>query len=467
MTAEFQEKLLKFLFQIKESKNYWKELDQNIFDDPFYKVVYSLWYDYVGKYQVIPSKANFLQYTEIYLTKQKAYATKEVYDAIRKVISIAYSATDDDIDFTRDQIIMYARKKGMRDLFTNKAGKIKDATFEELDGIYTEMRRIIGIGSNSADVDRNRGGFMFRDADTQLHDTMIIGHPTFLDSLNKMTAARGFYSPQLLLLLGGPKAFKTGVMLTLMIHYAKSGLNVFVADAENGAASIKTRIKQALLECERHELGKYKAELKYILNKLKLYGGDIVVHHFPGKISTLDDVDTELTRLREDEGWTPHVIMYDYLQLFASTNKRLNNKQDQLQDVYHHAKRINTKFNCFAWTAAKVRRDAVNKLVIKTDDFGEDFGQAYNCDATYALCRTETEQANGYGRLVPVLQREGTAYKFGASTTCALKINEATQSVTELDAEAYMATLEDEYKNNKARPGHQRKYIPPNKLKDE
>lgn len=465
MSIDFQDSLLRFLFQNKEAKAYKDYLDKKAFDIPTMQLVYGLWYDYVTKYGNIPPKANFLEFTDRAAKKSKGAVTHEVYTEMLNVIAVVYTHTDVEYEFTREIIVEYARRKGLRNLFIANADKIKNATTTDMDNIFSEFRSINNIGAADMDSDKRSPKFMFRDSDKPSATSLATGHPTFLHSLNKMTAARGFYSPQLILLMGGPKAFKTGTILSILIEYARQGLNVYIADAENGADSIRTRIHQGLLECERHEVSGYKSELKNILKRIKAYGGELVVKDYDAYIANLDNVDADLETLAIEQEWVPNIIFYDYLQLFASANKKIINKQDQIQDVYHHAIRLNKKWNTFAFTAIKVKREAVSKLVLKAEDIGVDFAQAYNCHATFALCRTEEEVMQGTARILPVLQREGTAYRHGSSTVCAVKIEEARQTIVERDAELYMEMLQETM--GKGKTIKLRKYIPSETLKDE
>lgn len=466
MIAEFQDSLLKYLFQDKAAKKYKDYLDKSVFDIPTMQIVFDFWQDYVTKYNSIPPKANFLEYVDRLVKRSKGAVTHEVYNEILNTIAGVYAASTDEYDFTREIIIDFAKKKGMRNLFTSNADKIKNATAADLDNMYNQMRHIVQIGSDSEEIEKNRGGFLFRDGGRYNGSAVSYGHPTFLQGLNRMTAAGGFYSPQHILFMGGPKAFKTGLLICLLIEYARSGLNVFVADAENGLNSYRTRIKQGLLECERHEVSSYTQELIVMLKRIKKFGGDIFTHFFPSG-STLDDVDTELTRLAVEENWTPNLIVYDPLYLFAPVNKKIYEARLKIQEVNRHAVRLNNKYGTFSFTATKVKADAVNKLVLKKNDLGEDFTQNYDAHAIFALCRTESEEANGYGRIVPVSQREGIGYRPGPLGTCAIKIDDLRNTVTELDSEAYLATLEDEYAARQPKGNNRRKYIPTDKLKDE
>lgn len=464
MTAEFQGALLKYLFQDKQAKKYKEDLDQSLFDDPIVRQVFEFWYDYVTKYDSIPNKPNFLEFVDRDVKRSKTVVKHELYNEILNTIAQAFSPDTDDYKFTRDIIIEFAKKKGMRNLFTTQAGKIKNANSSELDEIYQQMRRIVAIGADTDETDKNRGGSFF-DSPYKNSSSVADGHPTFLHSLNKMTAAGGFYSPQHILLMGGPKAFKTGTLLCLMVEFARSGLNVFIADAENGLRSITVRLQQAMLECERHEVGQYRAELNIMLKKIKKFGGDIRTHFFPSG-STLDMVDEELERLALEEDWKPHIICYDPLYLFAPSDRKIFEPRLKIQAVNRHAVRLNNKYGTFSFTATKVKAEAVNKLVLKKTDLGEDFTQNYDAHAIFALCRTEDEEANGYGRIVPVAQREGIGYVPGPAGTCAIRIDVERNTITELDAGAYLATLQEE-QEAKRPTAQKRRYIPPNTLKDE
>lgn len=464
MTIDFQESLLRFLFQDKQAKKYKEYLDQSVFDIPTWQLVYSLWYNYVNKYSEVPQKSYFIEYIDRAVKKSKGAVTKEVYAEILNTVAVVYMPQQSDYNFVKDTIIEFVKRKRLRNWTIQNADKIKNSDSDAIDAMIGDVGKIVRLGEDTDQMEKNRGGFLFRDGMRSMQSDIIQGNPTFLHGLNKMTAARGFYSPQLILLLGSPKAFKTGTILSILIEYARIGKKVFIADAENGLNSMRTRIKQGLLECERDEVDKYKQELIEILRRIKQYGGDIYPHFFPAKVSSLDHVDAELDRLWDEEQWKPDIIFYDYLQLFASANKKVVDNQLRIQDVYHHAIRLNNKWDSFAFTAAPVTRSAVSKMVIKVDDFGVDFAQAYNCHATFALCRTEDEVREGNARLIPVVQREGTAYKFTAATTCALSISEATQTITELDAETYMAIMEEQRTSKTSR---NKKWTPPSNLSDD
>lgn len=465
MTSSFQDALLKFLFQYKEAKAFKDYLDDSLFDVPQAKFLYSVWEDYVTRYNNIPVKAAFIEFTDKELKRSKQVLKEDKHTEVRNSIAQAYTPSELDIEFTADVIIEFARRKGIRNVFTTKADKIKHASVDDLDAIGQEVNRVLRIGRDSVDDVKRRGGRMVKDYSNQSDELLSVGHPTFLRSINSMTSAGGFYPPQGILLAGGPKAFKTGILLKLAVEYARSGLNVFIADAENGLASIKTRLKQTWLECERQEVPSLKPELAHIMKLVGRYGGEIVPHAFSSGQSTLADVEAELQRLDTEENWRPNVIIYCMLQLFQSTNKKLFKETEVIQDVYKHAKRINTKYNTFYFTEGKLSKSSIGMWAPKPEHIGKDFDQAFNADSTWVLCRTEDEVKAGTARIIPMFQREGVTYNGSAFTTCAVKITEAIHSIEELDSESYLE-LHEEQQQAKSKSTAKRKYVAPDTLKD-
>lgn len=466
MTTAFQSALLGYLFQIPEAKQCIDWLDASVFNIPTYQLVYELWHGYVTKYNSLPPKPAFLEFTDREVRKSKSDMVHKVYSGILDVVAIAYTPIDPRYDFTIDIVTEFARRRGVKNFLTNNAAKVSEATVEDLDEMFNQFRRVVNIGTTDRESSRNRGGLLFRDGGgNDLHEVMM-GHPTFLQGLNKMTAAGGFYAPQHILFVGGPKAFKTGTLITLAVEYARSGLNVFFADAENSIGSIKTRIKQCLLECERQEVVGYKRELLDIYSRIKRFGGDIYSHHFT-RGSTLDAVALEIDRLSVEEDWRPQVIFYDPIYKFSSTNKYIKDETLRLQDLNAHAGRLNDKYNMFSFTAAKIKASAVHKFVIKQNDLALDFAGNYDAHAIFAINRTEFEEAAGFARITAVSQREGIGYQEGPQGTCAIKIVPETNTITELDAEAYLSTLQDDLQQSDKPTTAKRRYIPPTSLKDE
>mgnify|MGYP003678450181 CR=1 FL=1 len=424
MTIEFQKNLLKYFYQRSEAKDYITILENSIFDVPLYVAGFTLIKGYVTEFGRIPKKVTMLEYFDEQATKLNF--NKDSYDDLHGFLDSCYDAFDIDEDYAKSKIIQFAKKQYTIKLFEDNADAIDKADDKFFTKLLSTMSKIVTLGSDTKD--KYEGRYLLKDYG-KARPKPIEGNPTYLNKLNKMTAARGFHKPQLIVIMGGPKGFKTGVTLNIVVNYVRDGFKVYFADGENSVDSIVNRAYQCMLGATREELseGTYENELDQIVEKFKALGGDMRTDYFPAYISTLADVEEKLDELESEDGWTPDIIVYDYLDLFAPVDKSIKEKRLKIQDVYHHAIRINNKRQCFSFTPSQINKAAVGKNTINLTDFAEDFAKAHNCHAAFGIAGDDEMRALGYALLVPVAQREGS--RFTGDNFCPLVIDESRMMV--------------------------------------
>lgn len=437
MRVDFQEEILKFILQTKEGKKYADLLEKELWDAPTNQIVFELYSGYLKKFKGIPSKVTLMEFFDRELKKKKGEKiTKDVYDALERQINYLYSPYESDTGLIRASIIEFAQRKKAKNLFRDNADKLAEGDDEFFRRLVKDMNAVVKISEELVDRHEYRSGFVLREfTEAVFHQMDEDVTPTFLRSLNKMTSAGGFYSPQLIILMGAPKSFKTGVLLSLCKEFVRDGKKVYYADTENGEKAIKLRFYQSVMECKRSEFREktIREETKELISRFGMMGGDMQIGFYPAGSNTLDDVDEELQWLKDEYNWEPDLIVYDYLDLFKSANKDLKEKRFQIQDVYHHAVRINKKRKTFSISVSTVNKNAVNKAVIDITHFGEDFAKAYNCHAAFAICRLPEEVDAGVARILPVAQREGVEYK--GVNTCFVEFDQEHAMVRELTIE--------------------------------
>lgn len=429
MTIDFQWELFKFILQNKEGRKYLPLLDNTIFDLPEHQLAFDLLQKYHDKYATVPSRANLLEYFD--RASKKANIKKEVYERVDETIRKLYKPFESDTKQIKDSIIEFAQYKKTKKMFQEYSGKIQDGD-EVFREIHKEMNKIIRLSEQTEEADNNRGGMLLRD-NTRTRAQKIEGHPTYLNSLNKMTAAGGFYSPQLVIIMGAPKSFKTGNLIKMAVEYVRDGYKVYYVDCENGIDSIRNRAKQAMLEVNRQDL--YTEDMLKTLDEMieryKKLGGDMEIDFYPAYTKTVAEVDAELEYLRDEHGWIPDLICWDYPDLMlANDHSKQKDRRLNIQHVYFDIINLNHKWGCFSIGLSQVNRQAVSKAVINMKDFAEDFGKAMNAHAAFAICRTEEEMEAGTARIIPVVQRDGVAYR--GVNQCLVEIDEETMSINEI-----------------------------------
>ena len=441
MRADFQEEILKFVLQTKEGKKFRSYLEKELWDVPVNQVVFDAYANYVDTFSGVPSKVTLMEFIDRELKKKKGEKiSKEVYQAIEKQVYHLYEPFQEDASLIRTSIIEFAQRKKTKNLFRDNVDKVRDGDENFFRSLFSDMSKIVKLTDDQEDVEKNRSGFLLQGA-AKLSFNHNEGTPTFLKALNRMTASGGFKTPELVIFMGAPKSFKTGTLLKLCIEMVRDGKKVYYADTENGINAIRNRFFQGLMECERYELEglKKSGEVDEMAKRVAGMGGDLQVGFFPANSKTLDDVDAELEYLRDEFNWIPDIIAYDYLDLFKSGDKKITENRFRIQSVYHHAVRLNNKWDTFALSISTVGKAAVNKAVINMKDFGEDFAKAYNCHAAFAICRTEEEMELGYARIIPVAQREGVPYR--GTNTCMVKIDEARMIIEETEMTEITKTI--------------------------
>lgn len=369
--------------------------------------------------------------------------TPDVLDLVTAELADAYQPPDGGVDLYHEKALHLAQRKLTLDLLRETAPSVTgDEAKLDLDRVVRSLQRIASLGLT---VEGEPIRSLLSDPlsiDRRTHRLL----PTYMPALNALTSAGGFYAPQLVVFMGGPKAFKTGLGLNLAANYIMEGHPTFWADFENGTDEIHGRLIQRLLRCTEEELLNMdtvrrepwdltlRQVLEGVLHWMRKLGADLKIKYFPALTAGVDAVASELDHLAMESGWKPDVVWWDYADLVASHDRRQQDERFRLRDVYHGIVRMNNERDTMSATFSQVRREAVDRQVINLTDFAEDFKKAANCHAAFAICRTDEELQAGLGRLVPVVQRKGARYN--GSNEVYLEFDEATQYVGELGQDA-------------------------------
>ncbi|MCB9047632.1 MAG: hypothetical protein H6550_15975 [Chitinophagales bacterium] len=442
MTLEFQQTILKYLFQVKSAKAYIKLLDADVFDSPTDKQLYKILRAYVSEYKITPSRVDYMEFLRSAISMSTKSVSSEIADKYMSHAEYLYTPLGGGTAYIRDRIIDYAMRKKTNELALRMAEVTDKATDADYKDFYGEMRKIISLRDAEGEFEKHAGGFLFRDAAEHLDMyTEPEIHPFFLKQVNAMTAAGGFYAGQNIIFLGGAKRFKTGLLLNAAYDYAATGTPVFIADTENGKELTRARLKQVALACTRKELIRYRDAFIEGVSRVLPFGGDVVVHFFPPG-STVEDIDEVLTYYETEYGWRPKCIIHDYVDRYKPRDKYIRERRFQIQAVYADVDWLNAKWGTFSLTVSPITADANDKWALEEKDFGEDKAKIYNCTAAFAINRIKPERKLGTLRITPIAQREGVEFLDNAATTCAIKVDAEVMQITELDSETYLQKLQ-------------------------
>jgi len=403
MQIDFQRNILKYLLSDREGKQYIPLIEPNFFELNEDKVIFGLVKDYVKEYHQQPSEVNLNHFFELQAVGQP----DELIEQVRYAISDIYAIDIKDFALPRAEIIQHIKNKKVKEFLSENILEKDNPKFVEKTLKFFDKVNKIGVQGTeqSEGIWLLKSGKVFK---RQSYES----HPCCFPSVNASTAKKGFATPELIGWAADPKLGKTVTLINLAVGFLKDGLKVYYADFENGKEDIAMRIQQCIAEATYEEIqnGDIDEILMEQMGRIKKYGGEIVVQKFMGRFSTLNDVEADLERLK-DEGFVPNVIMWDYLDLVTSADKSIKDDTKISQDVAHHAIRIHEKYNCHGHTPTQVVRGAIGKTNVGMGDLGRDIGKAHNYHACFHLAQTPEEALEDTGRIRVVFQRMGD--KFG------------------------------------------------------
>lgn len=441
MTADYALMLLQYLVQCPQGETYLNDLNEDLFDLIEDKLSLQVLKKYYKQYKSLPSKATGQQFVEEQI-QGTPDLTEDIIQGLRNNFEDMYcSIPEGDIQKIEDTIVLEIQQKSLRDTFMDFA-----ANKLSINQVFTRIDKLSSLVKTAGITANEDGGFLVEDRYKHT-DERVQGWPTFLEDLNRMTAAGGFYSPQLIVLLSGPKHFKTGIIIKLALEYARGGARVYYADNENGAVSLRNRFKMALMTCELHELydPAVQIEINNLLYKFGHYmKGDIFIDSYPAYTKSVSDIEVRLIQLKEKYNWVPDIIIYDTIDKFIPLNIA-DQKRDtriRIQLVYDEVINLNKKIGVFAFAPSQVNRSAIGKKVFDIKDLAEDFGKAMNAHAIFAICATPDEIERGIRRIVPVAQREGSRYKKGME--CTVEVKENIMEVKEINTTESLSNIKDD-----------------------
>lgn len=399
-----QTNVLRYMFQYNQSRQYLPYVDPSVFDLVEHKITYELLKMYMDKYTITPDPKNFLHFCD-----QQEGMEEETYDAIRKVVRVIKKPLED-IQIVKEELLMYAKKKMFTSLTTDHIlPLLDDFDYKGMDRIYDKLNNI-----RSIDLEKKTNGISLFDPLIKKQSAPKV-YPSCIKGLNAFTAKGGFYPPQNILFAKPPKSFGTGLMIHLAIGYLKHGLDVCIADWENGEEVIYDRFRQGIIHATAEEIftdkGKEKLERMMSLYRRFAGGKTAFIYGMRPSVDSIANFDIAMEEfISKNPNFDPTVCVFDYLDIAGCSDKKISDRRLKIQKNYYDAVSLNIKYNMFSFTASKIKQSAIGSDNYRVTDLAEDFEKGYNAHACFAWVTDEEKMKENYVSMHPMVQREGISY---------------------------------------------------------
>ena len=202
------------------------------------------------------------------------------------------------------------------------------------------------------------------------------GIPTGIQQFDQLVG--GLTKGEFGVIAGKPGIGKTAMMVSFAAHAWLQGYNVLYATIEMPKSPIEFRLDANLagIPLNAFRLGTISKEQwktwRQTIRKLRLLQENYLeISSFPRKCS-VEDLESEVTRVQEQKGKPVEIVFVDYLNLMSATNAKGGNLRDwgNQGNVVNEIKGFTNDFNggIVLWTGNQISKDSLDKDFLEIGD---------------------------------------------------------------------------------------------------
>lgn len=206
--------------------------------------------------------------------------------------------------------------------------------------------------------------------------------------------------------LAPPKGAKTASLLKVARHASKRRFGVLVQTFEMRALRMALRLDRMSARQSKEEIREDLTRLEKAMDGLRLSGaGEITIDEVPPQTPNCVQAAARRVESLRRAGKVVDVVVLDYLNIMGSAREE-REKRHELAKISREISAFGKNEGVLTWSAALLKRTAVNKRVIRKDDIAEAYEVISVMDGGVAICATREMVANGYRRFYVTAARE-------------------------------------------------------------
>lgn len=199
---------------------------------------------------------------------------------------------------------------------------------------------------------------------------------------------------------------KTAIFCSLAADYLREGYNVLFITLELAKEIVETRIDANITDTSIDDLEQI--DLQTYLDKCKKNydgKGKIIVKEFPTSSVNTSAITTLLTELKQKKGFTPDVLIVDYINLINPMRHCDTSSYIQIKSVAEELRGICVKNNLVGITGTQVNRDGIKNGEIDLTDTSESMGLPFTLDFMISGFATKEQRENNLIVMKPTKNR--------------------------------------------------------------
>jgi len=276
------------------------------------------------------------------------------------------------------------------------------------------------------------GSWYFEDIDQHIKELTKVYNPIptgwkFLDE----RLEGGLFPKTLTCLVGQVNVGKSIFLGNLATNMVMKGKNTLLISLEMSEFMYAKRISTQLTQIPHTDLKVYTDELKQqIVHLSKQLESKLIIKEYAPKTITVRHIDGYIGKLKH-KGFTPEVVVIDYINLLKPTTKNLNSYAE-VKEIAEQLRALSFKYSIPFVTASQLNRGAFNTASPGMEGISESIGLAATCDVICSLWQEEEDKELGLIHLGMQKNRFGVNYGH-----CTFKVKYETLTLTEVNPDHF------------------------------
>lgn len=373
------------------------------FESNVHQVIFRIIKDHFTEYSEVPNDDILIEEVKKYKSKKENLS--DYKSELRSINAIDEESIKNESyildrveEFAKSQAIKEAIMDSIDDINSGNLSKVEDRVRHAL-----TVGRNVDLGTDYFSTVTPRWERAAQEKDTTIYKTPF---PTINHSLEG-----GLAPKELALVVAPPGVGKSLFLANQCQRSAIDGFNVLYISLEMSEDRVAQRLDSIFTKIKQDELstsvGTIAERISSIREKFSNIG-EIRIKEFPCRRLTANGLRAYLSQLKNYDGFTPDVIIVDYLELMTTDDKNLSEYQSQ-QRIAEELRGIAQEEKALIWTATQTNREGRKVDIITDSELADSYGKIRVCDLAFSINQKEEDFDKGIARLYVMKSRNGRA----------------------------------------------------------
>ena len=314
-----------------------------------------------------------------------------IVEALREVMKYTES---EDLSYIKDETLKFCKNQCIKRAILDSVDALKKGDY---DTIKLKIDNAMKAGEPVPE-----GYDYVGSVETRYKEASRDTIPTLWPVVNDI-AGGGFAKGELVIVVAGPGAGKSTMLMNLGAQAIRSGKTVVYYTLELYENYISQRYDAIITGMATQNLKYHVEDIKRELEKLP---GKLIPQYYPTKTASCNTLRAHLNRLILN-GEKPDIVIVDYADLLKTSGKGKDSHHLDLENIYEDLRGLAGEFSIPVFTASQAGRVAADSEIVTGEQVAGAYAKIMIGDFVISLSRKVTDKISGTGRFYIIKNRFG------------------------------------------------------------